>query len=208
MLNIPVKIAAVCGLVSPLIVLITFIISISQHRWFKWREHALSDLGAKRIKRNYLLNIGLVILGITFFLFTTKANLLVQYEAGKIAVRLLPLLALGPILVALFPYEKKGSQPIKHLLACFVPYVSVILVMALVGIDYWQSGRIVKGIATLLSLFVCFIFALLPLLHNLGYLKKLAIVKFPSQSIPEAISAVILSLWMMMFASGLFFFSQ
>lgn len=148
-----------------------------------------------------------MVLGITFFLFTTRANLLVQHEAGKTAVHLLPLLALGPILVALFPYDKRGTRSLKHLLACFVPYTAVILVMALVGIDYWQSGEIMKAIITLLSLLVCFIFAFLPLLHNIGYLKKLAIVKFSSQSIPEVISATILSFWMIMFASGLFFVS-
>jgi len=109
------------------------------------------------------------------------------------------------MLVAWFPYDKKGTQPLKHLLACFVPYATVVLVMVLVGIDYWQSGKIVKAVVTLLSLLACFIFALLPLLHNIGYLNKVTVVKFSSQAIPEAISAIILSLWMIMFASGLLF---
>lgn len=208
MLNIPVRLAAICGVGSPLIVLITLLISISRHSWFRWKKHSLSDLGAKGIKRNYLLNFGLVILGIVFFLFTTRANLLVQHKAGGIAVRLLPLLALGPILVALFPYDKRGIQPLKHLLACFMPYIAVVLVMVLVTIDYWQSGEVTRGIITLLSLLTCFIFALLPLLYNIGYFKKVAIVKFPSQSVPEVISAVILSFWMIMFASGLFFVAR
>jgi len=205
MLSVPLNLAAICGVGSPLVVLMTFVVSVSQHPWFKWKKHALSDLGAKGVKRNYLLNFGLVILGVVFFLFTTKANLLVQHEAGKIAVWLLPILALGPVLVALFPYNERGTQPLKHLLACFVPYITAVLVMILVGVDYWQSGRVIKAMITLFSLLACIIFALLPLLHNIGYLKRIAVVKFSSQSIPEAISAVILSLWMVMFAAGLFF---
>jgi len=34
MLDIPVGLAAVCGVGSPLVVLATFVVSISQHPWF------------------------------------------------------------------------------------------------------------------------------------------------------------------------------
>ena len=196
---IPVKLAAICGILSPAIVFITFVISIYLHPWFVWEEHALSNLGALGAEKSYAFNLGLIFLGITFFLFTMRADLLVNSKVGLAGARLLPFLAIGPALVALFPM---GTDP--HVLMCVIPYSLVSIIMILVGIDYFKSSDHIRGIITFLLLFVCIVVALLPLLYNIGYFQKLAIIKFPSQSIPELISAIVLSLWMMMFVSKMF----
>ena len=39
---VPVKLAAICGIICPAIVFITFIVSIYLHPWFLWEENALS----------------------------------------------------------------------------------------------------------------------------------------------------------------------
>jgi len=57
------RVAGLCGVITPLIVITLIALAISHSPWFSWTENALSDLGVQGIAA-VLFNSGLIIGGI------------------------------------------------------------------------------------------------------------------------------------------------
>jgi len=62
------RVAGLCGVITPLIVITLIALAISHSPWFSWTENALSDLGVQGIAA-VLFNSGLIIGGILTGIF-------------------------------------------------------------------------------------------------------------------------------------------
>jgi len=93
------KITGFCGILIP-IVIFTFIgLAISQSPWFRWTDHALSDLGVEEISA-FLFNTGIIIGGVLAFIFSLG---LIKQISNKAGAYLFSLSSLALIGIGIWP---------------------------------------------------------------------------------------------------------
>ncbi len=128
---VPEEIGGICGIAAPIVAYIFIGIAILINRsWFRWANHALSDLGAADASYSNIFNIGLVLAGIIGFLFAMAIFRLIETRVGVAGVSFVTASMILLILVGIFP---AGTWP--HLYVAVGFYALSIIGIALIGID-------------------------------------------------------------------------
>lgn len=172
---------ALLGFVSPAIALLTIVIAVIVHD-FTFTGNALSDMGRVGLEKNYIFNGGLFLAGFIGFLFSL---VFISFARGyeKIAAFTFSLAALCLMGIALFP---EGTGPHYPFSVAFyaVATLSIILHSTIVF-------RKKKSLATFSLGMVA-----------LGFILSF-IPGWEGVAIPETIGAVIICIWIVLIAYGI-----
>jgi hypothetical membrane protein len=102
------KIAGLCGVTSPIIMLTFILLAIFYSPWFSWAKNALSDLGIRGIAA-ILFNSSLIIGGLLTLLFAIGLReILLSRTIGHVGALFLILAAANLCAIGIFP-ETAGS---------------------------------------------------------------------------------------------------
>jgi|YelNatPaOPRAMG01_1025707.scaffolds.fasta_scaffold32245_3 hypothetical membrane protein len=170
-----IKLASVCGLLSPMIGFTLVLSSISMSPWFSWRHNALSDLGVG--SSSALFNLGLILSGL--LVLSYALGLYRAYPRRSIiglGWLLLASSGLSLIGIGVFP-EDKGIIHFYFSVAFFTLLASSLLVLGF-GIILHRRYRLA-------------VFTL-----SMGVSAALVwSVPYEGAAIPEAISSILGSAW-------------
>jgi len=102
------KVAGLCGVISPIIMLTSILLAIFYSPWFSWAENALSDLGVQGIA-SVLFNSSLIIGGLLTLLFAIGLReILLSRTIGHVGALILILAAANLCAIGIFP-ETAGA---------------------------------------------------------------------------------------------------
>ncbi len=170
------KVAVYCGLTSPILVFTLIFYAISLAPWFSWTENALSDLGVDE-KAGFPFNLALILGGVFLALFTVGfKDTLPNKVFSKISSSLMFLDSVALCAIGIFPENVKPW----HFYASFTFFVLIPFFQFLAGGAFLSEGEKSTGWFTVV----------------LGAI-TLAVWAFPwkAVAIPEAITALILTVW-------------
>jgi len=183
------KIAGLCGVAMPIIVLPLVLLAISYSPWFSWTENALSDLGVHEAA--ILFNSSLMVGGILFLIFVLGLlQIMRQSRTGLIGTFLSILTAVSLFAIGLFP-ETAGSI---HLYVSISFFAFDALSMLFIGLAFamQQSARKIGVFSIFAGLFAAAVW----------------IVFWSSQikgvAIPEALAALTAFAWVVILGIRLF----
>ena len=145
--DICLKMARLCGLVTPIIVLPLILLSISYSSWFSWTRNALSDLGVHEVAS--LFNSSLMIGGVLALIFAFGLmQLLHKSKVGFTGTLTLITAAISLFAVGFFP-ETAGRI---HFYVSVAFFTLMIISQLLIGAALIEkpSGRSL-GIFTVLA---------------------------------------------------------
>lgn len=181
-----IKMAGLCGVITPPIVFSLILAAISHSPWFSWTENALSDLGVQGISAT-LFNSSLILGGLLTLVFAVGLReTLKNQPIGQIGSLLFILDAIALSAIGVFP-ETTG---VLHFYVSVAFFVLLPLSLFLIGGAMIKEGKS----------------------RNLGLLSVLAgaaaigVWTFPMRgvAIPEALSALSASTWSMVLGFKLF----
>ncbi|TKJ26711.1 MAG: hypothetical protein CEE41_01765 [Hadesarchaea archaeon B3_Hades] len=171
------RIAGLCGIAAPVVAFSLIFLAISLSPWFSWTANALSDLGVG--EADFVFNSGLIAGGILTMVFA--AGLLTIFRGrplGRVGAALLFMDAIALLGIGVFS-EAAGDIHSYFSVAFFVLFpISLFLLGAgavMVGSKRFGSFTIVDGVL-----------AALPWAFG-----------WDGVAIPEAISALVASIWIM-----------
>ena len=125
------KIAGLCGILVPIVVFVCIGLSMAQAPWFRWTQHALSDLGVEDFSAIFF-NYGMAIGGILAFIFSLG---LIKTLSNKIGAYILSLSSLALIGIGLFP---ETVFPIHFIISASF-FVLLALSMLIIGLKIKQD---------------------------------------------------------------------
>jgi hypothetical membrane protein len=177
-----IKVTGVFGIMTPIIAFGCILSAISSATDFSWTDNALSDLGVMPEPTSTIFNIGLIISGILAGLFASG----IYFDFGKnmlgrsgTIVFLFSAAALTAI--GIFPESMKPT----HFYASVAFFALFPISLILLTAAYFRSAKRAKGWFTLtVALFAALIWML-----------EFSFRYVPGVAIPEALSAVAVSLW-------------
>ncbi len=171
------RIAGLCGIAAPVVAFSLIFLAISLSPWFSWTANALSDLGVG--EADFVFNSGLIAGGILTMVFA--AGLLTIFRGrplGRVGAALLFMDAIALLGIGVFS-EAAGDIHSYFSVAFFVLFpISLFLLGAgavMVGSKKFGSFTIVDGVL-----------AVIPWAFG-----------WDGVAIPEAISALVASIWIM-----------
>jgi len=171
------RIAGLCGIAAPVVAFSLIFLAISLSPWFSWTANALSDLGVG--EADFVFNSGLIAGGILTMVFA--AGLLTIFRGrplGRVGAALLFMDAIALLGIGVFS-EAAGDIHSYFSVAFFVLFpISLFLLGAgavMVGSKKFGSFTIVDGVL-----------AVIPWVFG-----------WDGVAIPEAISALVASIWIM-----------
>jgi len=139
------KIAGFCGILIP-IVIFTFIgLAISQSPWFRWTDHALSDLGVEGISA-FLFNNGIILSGILAFVFSLG---LIKELSNKAGAYLFSLSSLALIGIGIWPENIDTLHSITS--AAFFVLIALFLIVTGFTIKQDQFERSMGSLAIIFA---------------------------------------------------------
>lgn len=100
LVNLIQKLAAIGGILLPIVMLIVLVGSLPYALWFSWTENAISDLGRPE-HRIMFFNYGLILVGVLLLLFSLGLNLHLKQE--RVGPTIFSLSALYLIGIGIFP---------------------------------------------------------------------------------------------------------
>ena len=137
-----IRIGAIAGIASPIIGIITVLLSVYFSPWFIWQENALSDLGVEQAGGTqiaiYLFNIGLIIAGslIAVFAVLTRSSL-PSNRRSKIAYAILFIGGINLALVGIFT----ENFPVIHRIVALLYFVTTPISLMIIGSVKIASDR-------------------------------------------------------------------
>ena len=178
-----IRIGAIAGIASPIIGIITVLLSVYFSPWFIWQENALSDLGVEQAGGTqiaiYLFNIGLIIAGslIAVFAVLTRSSL-PSNRRSKINLAL----------VGIFT----ENFPVIHRIVALLYFVTTPISLMIIGSVKIASDRTfglfsIGAGAVALAVILAVVLSIV--------VGRAAIPVPAGAAIPEFIEAVILSVW-------------
>ena len=188
-----IRIGAIAGIASPIIGIITVLLSVYFSPWFIWQENALSDLGVEQAGGTqiaiYLFNIGLIIAGslIAVFAVLTRSSL-PSNRRSKIAYAILFIGGINLALVGIFT----ENFPVIHRIVALLYFVTTPISLMIIGSVKIASDR-TFGLFSIGSGAIALV-AILGLVLSI-VVGRAAIPVPEGAAIPEFIEAVILSVW-------------
>ena len=143
------KIAGICGILIP-ITCFTFIeLAILQSPWFRWTQHALSDLGVEGISAIFF-NSGMIIAGILALIFSIG---LIRILSNKTGAYILCLSSIALIGIGLFPETIFTI----HFIVSASFFVSLVISFLIIGLTIKQ-GQFERKMGVLASIFAIIAF--------------------------------------------------
>lgn len=183
------KIAGLCGVVGPLIAFSMILLAISSSPWFSWTENALSDLGAEGMAA-LLFNSGLIICGALILVFATGLREILPSRflshAGVLGIVLSAIALIG---IGVFPVPHTLHFPFSVAFFTLLP-ISMLLLGCAMALE--QSDKKIGLFITTLG-----IVAIVPWV-------LLFVVPLRGVAIPETISALAASTWVVVFGVKMF----
>ncbi len=188
-----IRIGAIAGIASPIIGIITVLLSIYFSPWFIWQENALSDLGVEQAGGTqiaiYLFNIGLIITGslIAVFAVLTRSSL-PSNRRSKIAYAILFIGGINLALVGIFT----ENFPVIHRIVALLYFVTTPISLMIIGSGKIASDR-AFGIFSIGAGAVALVVILGLVLSIVGI--SVGEIYPEGAAIPEIVEAIILGLW-------------
>jgi hypothetical membrane protein len=183
------RVAALCGLVTPVIAISAILLAISYSPWFSWTENALSDLGVHEAAA--IFNFSLMTSGVLTLIFAIGlAQTLRQNIMGFVGALLLILTAISLFAIGFFP-ETAGRI---HFYFSVSFFMFTVLSLIVIGVALFResSGKTVGALSIFAGLFEAAVWVLFWNLPIKG------------DAIPEMISSLTTSAWSIIMGIKLF----
>ncbi|MEM3597052.1 MAG: DUF998 domain-containing protein [Candidatus Bathyarchaeia archaeon] len=175
------KVAAVCGILTPIIAFTCISAAIALYPPFSWVDNALSDLGVVEGAVSMIFNGGLMVSGILALAFAIGVqNYLNNSIIGKIGAFLFALDAIALIAIGAFP---ENTAP--HFPASVAFFMLFPVAMLFIGAVLTKKSE--KTMAVFSFLAAIFSIAIWIFQYNVGFGKGVAI--------PETLTAIAVSAW-------------
>jgi hypothetical membrane protein len=182
------RMGAVAGMVSPIVAFISILIAIASYPAFSWTNNALSDLGIVSGITETTFNFGLYTSGLfgfgfaVFGLFTYFGKSLVgKIGAGFFAAATLALMAIG--------FFNESFSPTHYVVSVAFFTLAPISLFILTCAFYLNRDRRLAAFTVAIG-----IAAALP------WILQFTIKYVPNVAIPEAVSALAVSVWVIVLA--------
>ena len=186
------RIAGLCGVLSPIVGLSSISLAITNSPWFNWRINALSDLGISNVA--LIFNSGLILAGLLSIIFVTGfMRIIRKHPLELIGTSLFLLGNISLVAIGIFPI----SAGVIH------SYVSVaFFALGPIAFFFIGGGLIRRKPERYLGFFT-FLIAVITLLFWLFWFRG----RYPHLgiAIPEFQSSLAFSLWSIVFGARLFF---
>jgi len=177
------KVAAVLGIIGPLIAFVSILAAIAVSPWFTWAGNALSDLGHTVLHPASapIFNTGLIIAGIVTIFFGLGVFMKFKANAIAIVASVILLVAdLALICVGLFP----ETMPPWHFIFSVTLFVSIALSLLFFGIAF-----VIKKSTRMLGV--------LSLVLGIVAASPWILMSWEHAAIPEIISAATVYVWIL-----------
>lgn len=183
------KLAAACGVTTPVVTISLILVSISNSPWFSWTDNALSDLGVHEAALTF--NSALMIGGVLTLIFASGLmQILRRNRVSFTGTFLLVLAAISLFLIGLFP-ETAGRIHLYVSVSFFALNILAMLVIG-IGLVMDSSSRKVGAFSIAASLFSVIVWVVF---WNLPY---------KGVAIPEMLASLSASAWSLVMGVGLF----
>jgi hypothetical membrane protein len=171
------KIAGVCGVLTPIIVLTLILLAIHYSPWFSWTENALSDLGVQGTAA-ILFNSSLIVGGVLTIIFAIGLReILLDKTLGRIGT--LIFILDGAIFCAIGIFPKTTGSIHFYVSVAFFMLLPVSLFLCGVAMMQESSGRKI-GLFTIIAGIVA---------------ASVWILQWNAVAIPEMIAALAAFVW-------------
>ena len=173
------RIAGICGILIPIVVLLCIGLAISHSPWFRFTEHAFSDLGIEGISAIFF-NSGMILGGILALVFSLGLIKILQNKTGAYILSLSSLALIG---IGIFPETVYTLHFIVS--AAFFMLLAISFLIIGLTIIRDQSERTMGILATLFALIaICSTIFLIP---------------WEGIAIPETLSCLPAFIWCMVY---------
>lgn len=175
------KISGVCGTIAPIVAFTFILLAILNFPQFSWTGNALSDLGVQEGVTAILFNSGLVIGGILALVFASGLFVLQKTMLGRIGVFIFVLAALAFMAIGVF---SENVEP-THYYVSVTFFVLFPVSMLVIGAAFLLTAKVKMGLFTFLTAITA----------ALVWVLQFAMRYVPNVAIPETISALLASTW-------------
>lgn len=176
------RIAGICGIISPLLIFSLIFLSINSYESFNWELNALSDLGVISGNTADFFNYGLVIGGLLSLFFALGLFLLLDKQKfGRISFSLFILACFFLIAIGVFP---ENVKPI-HYLVSVAFFFFLPISLFLISSSFYFNRQLSWAFFTVLIAIIVAMPWILNFSTNL----------FKAVAIPETISGLAVSIW-------------
>ncbi len=177
------KTAAIFGIAAPVFAFVCILFAVASWRPFSWANNALSDLGVQPGITAIVFNVGLVLSGLLFLVFTLGLFTLMRKQVlGKVGVFIFSLSCIALIGIGIFN-ENFHPTHYQVSVAFFVLFPISLLVLSAV---FWRLRQ--KGFGAF-TLAVALIAAAV-------WVLEFTVHYVPNVAIPEFISGLAGAVWM------------
>lgn len=151
------RITGICGILIPIVVLLCIGLAISHSPWFRFTEHAFSDLGIDGVSATYF-NSGVILGGFLALVFSLGLIKILQKKTGAYILSLSSIALIG---IGIFP----ETVYTLHFIVSAAFFVLLAISFLIIGLTIIrdQSERTMGILATLFALIaICSTIFLIP----------------------------------------------
>ena len=173
------KIAGICGILIPIVVLLCIGLAMSHSPWFRFTKHAFSDLGIEGVSAIFF-NSGMILGGILALVFSLGLIKILKNKTGGYILSLSSLALIG---IGIFP----ETVYILHFIVSAAFFVLLAISFLIIGLTIKrnQSERTMGILATLFAIIaICSTVLLIP---------------WAGIAIPETVSCLPAFIWCMVY---------
>jgi len=173
------RIAGICGILMPLVVLLCIGLAMSQSPWFRFTKHAFSDLGVEGVSAIFF-NSGMMLGGILALVFSLGLIKIMQNKTGPYILSLSSFALIG---IGVFP----ETVYTLHCIVSSAFFVLLAISLLTIGLTMKrdQSERTMGILATLFAIIaICSTILLIP---------------WEGIAIPETLSCLPAFIWCMVY---------
>ncbi|UCF11814.1 MAG: DUF998 domain-containing protein [Thermoplasmatales archaeon] len=173
------RITGICGILIPIVVLLCIGLAISHSPWFRFTEHAFSDLGIDSVSAIYF-NSGVILGGSLVLVFSLGLIKILQKKTGAYILSLSSIALIG---IGIFP----ETSYTLHFIASASFFVLLAISFLIIGqtIIRDQSEREMGILATLFAL--------------IAVGSTIFLIPWEGIAIPETLSCLPAFIWCMMY---------
>ncbi|EMR74486.1 putative membrane protein [Thermoplasmatales archaeon SCGC AB-540-F20] len=173
------KIAGICGILIPIVVLLCIGLAMSHSPWFRFTKHAFSDLGIEGVSAIFF-NSGMILGGILALVFSLGLIKILKNKTGGYIFNLSSLALIG---IGIFP----ETVYTLHFIVSAAFFVLLAISFLIIGLTIKrnQSERTMGILATLFAI--------------IAICSTILLVPWEGIAIPEAVSCLPAFIWCMVY---------
>jgi hypothetical membrane protein len=172
-----IRLAALFGVLTPIVTLTLIFIAVAVSPWFDWHADALSDMGVGPTPQ--LFNATLIISGLMYLVFVI--GFLRWHGVNSVLARIAAVFMLvggiGLVLIGIFT-EDAGRI---HYVVAATYFLATPAAYLLLGIDWQRRGKKLPGLLSLVAGIAAFL--------------MIALVPHKGFAVPEILASVVLGAW-------------